>query len=142
MPVGRLNFISLQNFTTCTHQIELDCGRPVSKEQCPELCGMLLDCHHICNLRCHKRSSHEKIDCRQPCLKAPCPEKHPCPKECFQDCEKCLVDVIKKLPCGHDVSALFNHSIWFIAFLNQNVCFAGEIKVFDPTERRLLRRQG
>lgn len=105
-PNDRRGVFLKQDFPTCTHRIELDCGRPISKETCPEKCGMQLDCHHICNLNCHKRSSHDKLPCRQPCLRTPCPEKHSCPKQCFEDCGKCLVDVVKKLPCGHQVCIL------------------------------------
>ncbi|XP_057379336.1 NFX1-type zinc finger-containing protein 1-like [Daphnia carinata] len=89
-------------FPTCQHTIELNCGTPISEVKCPELCGMRLDCEHICNRICHKRSSHAKMPCDQPCHRFTCPEKHPCPKKCFEECGKCVVDVVKKLPCGHD----------------------------------------
>ncbi|KAI9551691.1 hypothetical protein GHT06_022027 [Daphnia sinensis] len=89
-------------FSTCQHTIELDCGKPISEVKCPELCGMRLDCEHICNRICHKRSSHAKMPCDQPCRRFTCPEKHPCPKKCFEECGRCMFDVVKKLPCGHD----------------------------------------
>lgn len=96
----------LQEFPICLHTIQLDCGRDINKEKCPKSCGMLLNCEHICNRICHKRSSHEGMDCRQPC-KRKCPEGHACPKMCFEDCGECQVMVIKKLPCGHMVGVIF-----------------------------------
>lgn len=96
--------IHQQAFPICQHTIELDCGKQISEVKCTELCGMHLDCDHICNRICHKRSSHAKMQCTQPCRRLMCPVKHPCPKQCFEECGKCVVDVVKKLPCGHDVS--------------------------------------
>ena len=80
---------------------------------------MHLDCDHICNRICHKRSSHAQMPCTQPCRRLTCPEKHPCPKQCFEECGKCVVDVVKKLPCGHNVR------IWVkVRFFYNNVtCF-------------------
>ncbi|EFX83237.1 hypothetical protein DAPPUDRAFT_301907 [Daphnia pulex] len=79
----------------------------VEEIKCPEQCGMHLDCDHICNRICHMRSSHAKMPCTQPCRRFTCPEKHPCPKQCYEECGKCLVDVFPKvvtLPdCGHKV---------------------------------------
>ena len=77
---------------------------------------MNLDCDHICDRICHNKSSHAKLSCTQPCRRLTCPEKHPCPNKCFEECGKCVVDVIKKLPCGHDVR------IWVkVMFLYNNV---------------------
>ena len=62
---------------------------------------MTLDCGHVCNLLCHKSRSHDGIFCTMPCTRT-CPEGHPCLKKCFEECGKCRVKLVKKLPCGHD----------------------------------------
>jgi len=33
-----------------------------------------------------------------------CNYNHPCEKICFMDCGKCAVPLIKKLPCGHQLT--------------------------------------
>ena len=93
----------LQEFPICKHQIELPCDWDIANERCQQECGMILDCEHICTAKCHKRTSHDEVDCRQPCSRTVCPEKHPCPKKCFQECGPCQYDVIKTLPCSHKV---------------------------------------
>ena len=80
--------------------MELCCGADPEKAECPDLCGMELECGHICPLPCHKQSSHDKIPCKQSCLRA-CLEGHPCPKTCFEKCGNCLIAIDKKLPCDH-----------------------------------------
>ena len=90
----------------CGHGMDLLCGTSVSEAVCPEMCGMTLDCGHTCPLPCHKRSSHEQIQCPQPCQRT-CPEQHPCKKKCFEDCRKCFTQMTKLLPCGHEVSKDF-----------------------------------
>lgn len=90
---------------------------------------MHLDCEHVCNKICHKRSSHAKMECTQPCRRTQCPEKHPCPKQCFEDCGKCLVDMVKKLPCGHEVHLPIlvppNVYAFYSIFLNREKSNAG-----------------
>lgn len=93
----------LQDLAHCQHRLEMDCGQKASEVSCPFECEMLLDCGHICNRPCHKRSSHEKLACRQPCLRSPCSLNHPCPKRCHEDCGDCQTKLLKKLPCGHEV---------------------------------------
>ena len=106
--LAELNFENLfSNLTQilpyCGHGMDLLCGTSVSEAVCPEMCGMTLDCGHTCPLPCHKRSSHEKIQCPQPCQRT-CPEQHPCEKKCFEDCGKCFTPMKKLLPCGHEVN--------------------------------------
>ena len=92
-----------QKLLNCKHKQELDCGMPLNGVKCVERCEMLLDCNHICNLPCHKESSHKDKLCLQPCRRSPCLENHPCPKRCHEPCGNCLQEVEKKLPCGHQV---------------------------------------
>ncbi len=86
----------------CRHGMDLLCGASVSEAVCPEICGMTLDCGHICPLPCHKRSSHDTIQCKQPCQRL-CSDQHGCEKKCFEDCGNCLTKMTKLLPCGHEV---------------------------------------
>ena len=102
-PYGWYQFhLFIKSLPHCDHRMELLCSASPGEATCPEVCGMELDCSHICQLKCHKRSSHKDILCRQPC-KRTCPEGHPCAKECFSKCDQCLVMVNKKLPCDHEV---------------------------------------
>ena len=90
--------------------MDLFCGASVSEAVCPEMCGMTLDCGHTCPLPCHKKSSHGKIQCPQPCQRT-CPEQHPCEKKCFEDCGKCFTPMKKLLPCGHEVNNFIENII-------------------------------
>lgn len=95
------------------------------KAKCPEICGMVLDCEHICNLDCQHQIPHSKISCAQPCRRN-CPVKHPCPKVCFEKCGGCQVEVLKRLPCGHKVSC-FNQ-VKICNFINFSLSFQKFLK--------------
>ncbi len=84
--------------------MDLPCGASVSEAVCPEMCGMTLDCGHICPLPCHKKIPHDKIRCQQPCQRV-CSDEHGCEKKCFEDCGNCLTKMKKLLPCGHEVKS-------------------------------------
>ena len=80
--------------------MELCCGADPKRATCPDVCGMTMECGHVCPLPCHKRSSHQVVQCDQPCTRT-CPEDHPCRKKCWEVCGNCLVPMDKKLPCDH-----------------------------------------
>ena len=98
------------------------CGRDVSKEKCPVKCDKTMDCEHICALNCHETIPHDQVKCSQSCRRTPCPEKHPCPKKCFEDCGDCLVEVVKTLTCGHEVSFFVNFVDYFIYLILFILC--------------------
>lgn len=88
----------------------LQVKNPNDFQQCPEggclkICNYQLDCGHTCTNFCHiLDKEHLKYKCEQSCGKS-CPEGHPCPLKCWEDCKpycdfkvKC---VLKK--CGHEV---------------------------------------
>ena len=128
-----------QKLLNCKHKQELDCGMPLNGVKCVERCEMLLDCNHICNLPCHKESSHKDKLCLQPCRRSPCLENHPCPKRCHEPCGNCLQEVEKKLPCGHQVRVT--------VFSLQNVTWKrsfftlGQNQVFHPPQGCVLSDQ-
>lgn len=37
-----------------------------------------------------------------------CENDHPCEKKCAENCGKCMVSMVKTLPCGHQASVLCN----------------------------------
>ena len=80
----------------------MPCGRAVEKAKCFEVCGMTMDCGHVCDEFCHKGKQHDEILCTKPCTRT-CPEGHPCTKKCKEECGNCLVKILKMLPCGHEV---------------------------------------
>ena len=98
-----MHIFSSQKLTFCQHEQWMDCGMSPELVKCLEKCGMLLDCGHHCDLRCHQQSSHANIPCQQPCNRTPCQDKHTCPKKCHEPCGNCLEEVVKSLPCGHQV---------------------------------------
>lgn len=71
---------------------------------CSAECGMRLACGHICKLKCHEESLHDKLRCAEPCSRRDhgCQE-HPCPMPCGKTCPtRCAVRVPDaRLHCGH-----------------------------------------
>ncbi|KAJ4449056.1 hypothetical protein ANN_00451 [Periplaneta americana] len=70
---------------------------------CELLCGVLLKCGHICQSICHANDrEHNNYKCLvEPCDIVMCDLGHRCKKKCFEDCGKCIVPVLRHLPCGH-----------------------------------------
>ena len=70
---------------------------------CSRPCEFRLKCGHVCMMKCHPADpKHNKYRCKKTCMKRPCPEKHECPRRCYEDCGQCMVLVVKKMPkCGH-----------------------------------------
>ena len=79
---------------------------------CTLPCSFRMSCGHACPQRCHSVDPrHEHIRCLKPCKRFPpqCPQRHQCPKLCWQDCGPCTTmvhDVV--LACGHSKSAKCN----------------------------------
>ena len=77
---------------------------------CTKMCGMRLDCGHVCERICHpKDREHKLVSCSKVCGKNfPC--GHTCKAKCYQckkklRCRPCTEQVQKKLPyCGHTVT--------------------------------------
>ena len=65
-------------------------------------CEYRLLCGHVCTLKCHTSDPfHRAFVCKKPCTKT-CPEGHPCPKLCSDECGACMKPVEKLMPkCGH-----------------------------------------
>lgn len=75
---------------------------------CKKLCGVRLDCGHVCKSPCHPLDREHKAlyQCHQKCMKQlPC--GHNCQRrctECIDGCAPCEINVSKTLSsCGHDV---------------------------------------
>ncbi|XP_046560628.1 LOW QUALITY PROTEIN: NFX1-type zinc finger-containing protein 1-like [Haliotis rubra] len=70
---------------------------------CMKQCTFRLECGHVCSRLCHPYDpNHEEYKCNKPCPKSICQNNHPCPRLCYQQCEKCEVPVEKVIPrCGH-----------------------------------------
>ncbi|XP_071084840.1 NFX1-type zinc finger-containing protein 1-like [Haliotis cracherodii] len=70
---------------------------------CMKQCTFRLECGHVCSRLCHPYDpNHEEYKCNKPCPKTICKNNHPCPRLCYQQCEKCEVPVEKSIPrCGH-----------------------------------------
>lgn len=68
-------------------------------------CNFRLSCGHACPQHCHfLDQAHSRIKCYRPCPRFPisCPERHPCPKLCYEECGSCTVDILNvPLKCGH-----------------------------------------
>ncbi|XP_038209945.1 NFX1-type zinc finger-containing protein 1-like isoform X2 [Zerene cesonia] len=93
---------------------------------CPEACKARLACGHACTRTCHVKSDpdHEMYTCEKPCrkLKKDCSftaeennEDHLCKKKCYETCDVCKVEVMKKrqncihsqkVPCHVDVNTI------------------------------------
>ena len=104
--------ICQQKLPICGHGKDMACGASPKEAECPELCGMKLECGHICPLPCHKRSSHSEILCQQPCLQK-CQEQHSCEKKCHENCGRCFTTMKKFLPCGHEVKHIYKLDSFF-----------------------------
>ena len=75
--------------------------------ECKQECPFLLPCKHPCPLTCGEDC--EDAVCKEPC-QVKCANGHTCvkkngdPKACYEDCEKCLKIIPKRLEsCGHEM---------------------------------------
>ncbi|OWF37809.1 NFX1-type zinc finger-containing protein 1-like isoform X2 [Mizuhopecten yessoensis] len=70
---------------------------------CTTPCETRLPCGHVCEQYCHIfDSAHQKYRCLKPCAKEVCDKGHVCTKKCWQECGKCVMNIIKTIPvCGH-----------------------------------------
>ncbi|KAF6021735.1 ZNFX1 [Bugula neritina] len=65
-------------------------------------CKKKLNCGHICKMLCHNKDvEHKEYKCTEKCTKIFQPCNHPCPDMCHQECQKCLVQTLIQLSCGH-----------------------------------------
>eukprot|EP00347_Sterkiella_histriomuscorum_P010451 403376237 len=97
----------------CLNKCEKEnpCGHPCSFKchECTDKlrpCQTMIDkvfeqCKHVGRVKCHQKDSSKCYDQCQ--IIKPC--GHKCQKFCNVDCstEKCGVNVLKKLPCGHEI---------------------------------------
>ncbi|KIJ51765.1 hypothetical protein M422DRAFT_203039 [Sphaerobolus stellatus SS14] len=76
-------------------------------------CGTQLPCGHICPSLCHAiLDDHRSTRCRERCSKAACPRRHPCPRECSDDCGDCVFPIYNvNLPCGHTAKSIPCHML-------------------------------
>ena len=72
---------------------------------CSRPCEFRLRCGHVCGMMCHPADpDHKKYICEKSCIETPCPQKHKCPKKCYEECGLCEVLVKKVMPkCGHEL---------------------------------------
>ncbi|KAJ7091139.1 hypothetical protein C8R44DRAFT_817142 [Mycena epipterygia] len=79
---------------------------------CLKPCNYRLKCGHVCHYKCHPDNpQHIAISCPQPCRRL-CARGHPCPKECSDDCGKCMFMIRDvELPCGHRVPSIECHRL-------------------------------
>ncbi|XP_075977884.1 NFX1-type zinc finger-containing protein 1-like [Anticarsia gemmatalis] len=97
----------------CGHKGTKDCYMDINKVKCTEKCKQRLDkCGHACERPCHAAyPGHEEYTCTKECVK---PKKgcqaglvddlgeHRCKKKCFEICDDCNVQVMKKRTnCKH-----------------------------------------
>ncbi|KAI0338622.1 hypothetical protein BDW22DRAFT_1362689 [Trametopsis cervina] len=71
-------------------------------------CATQMPCGHICPSVCHDtRDNHRSTFCHMPCSRTPCPRRHPCDRECSQDCGDCQFPMYSvRLPCGHEIDSI------------------------------------
>ena len=85
---------------------------------CSIPCSNRLNCGHTCPKPCHAEDmEHEFVKCLKPCERV-CDSayKHPCSRNCWEECRKCQVLVQKSLSCGHQ-----KNDYCYLA-LNEVVC--------------------
>ncbi|XP_033730449.1 LOW QUALITY PROTEIN: NFX1-type zinc finger-containing protein 1-like [Pecten maximus] len=73
---------------------------------CTTPCNTRLPCGHVCEKFCHITDrDHKRYRCLKPCAETICIKGHVCTKKCWQECGKCMQNVVKTIPsCGHDQS--------------------------------------
>ncbi|XP_065567081.1 uncharacterized protein LOC136031433 isoform X2 [Artemia franciscana] len=77
----------------------------VTNRGCMQKCYAILNCGHLCQRICHfDDRDHLQYQCNETCDRYICSEKHRCPRKCFEECEKCIIEVETFLPCGHTVT--------------------------------------
>lgn len=99
----------------CGHTVRnVECGLRGLLDSCGSRCDQHLQCGHECGLPCHGNSSLHLKKCLEKCLKSKrgCENGHPCPKLCWEICDKCSEPCLKDLPCGHQVKALCGDSLY------------------------------
>ena len=73
--------------------------------ECQVPCNATLACGHICEMKCHAPSLHERIRCNKSCRKIHEKCGHLCSKTCGEECGECTHPLENvKLPCGHEVA--------------------------------------
>ncbi|OWF37810.1 uncharacterized protein LOC110466995 isoform X2 [Mizuhopecten yessoensis] len=70
---------------------------------CTTPCETRLPCGHVCEQYCHIfDSAHQKYRCLKPCAQV-CDKGHVCTKKCWEECGKCMKNIIKTIPvCRHE----------------------------------------
>ncbi|CAH0715659.1 unnamed protein product, partial [Brenthis ino] len=99
---------------SCGHEIKKPCYVDMNKVSCPVPCEFRVErCGHMCVRKCHVNDDpdHEKYLCQKPCIKRKnkCTANaedelgnHQCNKRCYETCDDCNVQVIKKREsCKH-----------------------------------------
>ncbi|XP_069359382.1 NFX1-type zinc finger-containing protein 1-like [Maniola hyperantus] len=82
-----------------------DFNSKVPEGGCLLKCNYNLSCGHACPLMCHGYDrGHTNTKCTLKCERILCELNHVCPLKCADECKPCQVKVMKKLPCGHNMS--------------------------------------
>ena len=82
----------------CGHTQSMECWieDPVCMEIVPKV---MPSCRHVQDMCCS--TNPVRVLCKAPCSKS-CINDHPCQKQCYEDCDRCLVEVEKSIPrCNH-----------------------------------------
>ena len=91
----------------CNHNVVIKCGANPEDIACPMQCDIRLECGHVCAQKCHKKSDpdHHNYLCKKRCerVKRGCKNNHKCSKLCHEECETCMMQETRILPCGHKV---------------------------------------
>ncbi|CAG4956216.1 unnamed protein product [Colias eurytheme] len=111
---------------SCGHEAKKICYMDIGFVACPVECSARLECGHACARTCHVNSDpeHEMYSCEKPCVKhkKDCSftseedkEDHMCKRKCYEKCDVCKVEVMKKrqnckhsqkVPCHVDVNTI------------------------------------
>ena len=81
---------------------------PDQWDQIPECqipCGTELPCGHVCTMKCHAPSLHERVGCDKPCPRRHEDCGHACMKPCGEKCGDCSFPLQNiTLSCGHEAT--------------------------------------
>ncbi|KAI0071801.1 hypothetical protein K474DRAFT_1630013 [Panus rudis PR-1116 ss-1] len=100
-------------------------------------CEARLPCGHGCPSVCHlDLDNHKSMHCPMPCNRTPCPRKHPCIRECSDDCGDCQFPIYNvKLPCGHVCKKVPCH---MLEKLSEVICNEMVIKALPFCEHKAV----